>query len=958
MDIIGKEFKNGKYRIIECVGRGGFAWVFRSKQVSLDRDVAMKILLPKYANEAEVVARFHNEAMIMAMYNHPHIVSIFEHDKEENYHYIVMTFLESDLEKIIKEKGQLDLKFILKVTDEVLSALDYAHTKRNLKAHRDIKPSNIMFDSNGNSVLTDFGIARAALQPRLTAQNMVVGTAEYMSPEQSRGLPVSPQSDIYSLGVVMYEMATGRVPFQGADPISVAYKHVYEEPLPPSKLNPEINPKLEKIILKCLNKRIEDRYPDANSLRKEIQELILEVGLPSVTLLVSAVHRKKALLPEEEEKFNKHLERARKSIEEGDTALALTEYEEALIINPYNETVKSELRTLKQKIRKEGHLKNGKEYLKSNNLKEALFEYKSAFEIDPNDESIKLILEEIQNKISGKTITEKARSYLENGQIKEAVKLFFELLNSSREDPGKIKEELLKIEKNHKMEYYESLAEWNLEKGNQEDALLAYKSLIKLKENPKIREKINELEKQITINSMLKNARNYISKGWTKKALDEINRAIKINPDNEYLQLEKEKLVVAIKLQELIEKGQQELEKGFFDEAEKYLENAQELDSKDLRVQHFAEVLVRHKLVANHKKEAENYEKQKLYGLAFASYLLSLEIFPDDKEVNNKINSLKSRIKLNDLIKEGTYFAERGDIAKAHAIYRCAVYLFPNASEIKKLQEKVEQFPEESITEISQQKVSRVLVRKQRRTARKLIGAVLGLIITGGSAFLFTRLYLNQPEKAILSISTLPPSSSIFINDSLVGTSPWFSNKLNPGTYKIKLIKEGYETLRKEIYLREKEDLKLSLNIKKIFIEKESDYSSLHPVKSEEYKADTIKKEKTQKEKKKPTVKKEKKVEKEAKGIDTTRTEVKKEEPEGQQPVVTEEKYGFIMCNAFPPAGVSVFIDGFKRGGVPASYKVNAGKHTVYFIDKNGVKSPVKEVNVGPDEKVPVSWQF
>ena len=255
----------GRYLLKDKVGTGGMAVVYRAQDQRLDRTVAVKLMLPQYAGDATFAARFKQEAQAAAGLSSPYIVGVYDWGKDGDTYYIVMEYLRgTDLKSGIRSHGALDPRKVAQIGSQICSALSVAHKHEII--HRDIKPQNIMVLPDGNIKVMDFGIARAK-NSHLTQDNNVLGTAHYVSPEQTRGQELGPTSDIYSLGVVMYECATGRVPFDGDDAISVALKQVNELPIPPSQVNPGIDGDLERIILKCMEKDPAARFQTADELR-------------------------------------------------------------------------------------------------------------------------------------------------------------------------------------------------------------------------------------------------------------------------------------------------------------------------------------------------------------------------------------------------------------------------------------------------------------------------------------------------------------------------------------------------------------------------------------------------------------------------------------------------------------------------------------------------------------------
>jgi tetratricopeptide (TPR) repeat protein/tRNA A-37 threonylcarbamoyl transferase component Bud32 len=258
----------GKYRLIERLGRGGMAEVYRAYQPSLDRDVAVKVMHGYMVEDSEFVGRFGREAKAVASLHHPHIVQMYDFDTEGGVYYMVMEYISGEtlkarLERFADQGKRMPLAEVARVFRALCDALDYAHGQGCV--HRDIKPANIMFEDD-RLMLTDFGLATIAGGTRFTVTGAIVGTPAYMSPEQGRGEAGDVRSDIYALGVALYEVITGQVPFDADTPLAIVYKHL-NEPLPiPSQLTPDVPPLVEKVILKALAKDPEDRFQSAGAL--------------------------------------------------------------------------------------------------------------------------------------------------------------------------------------------------------------------------------------------------------------------------------------------------------------------------------------------------------------------------------------------------------------------------------------------------------------------------------------------------------------------------------------------------------------------------------------------------------------------------------------------------------------------------------------------------------------------
>ena len=269
MDIEGKIIAN-RYQIIKKIGNGGMATVYKSKDLVLNRYVAVKILRDEFTTDEEFVKRFNIEAQAAASITHPNIVSVYDVGKEDNLYYIVMELIKGKtLKEIIVEDGALGWKWSVKVAIQIASALETAH-KNNI-IHRDIKPHNIIITEDGVAKVTDFGIAKAVSNSTITAFGTTIGSVHYFSPEHARGGYTDAKSDLYSLGVVMYEMVTGKVPFDSDTPVSVALKHMQEEPVEPIVLKPDLPKSVNDIIMKAMQKDADKRYANATEMLKDLE---------------------------------------------------------------------------------------------------------------------------------------------------------------------------------------------------------------------------------------------------------------------------------------------------------------------------------------------------------------------------------------------------------------------------------------------------------------------------------------------------------------------------------------------------------------------------------------------------------------------------------------------------------------------------------------------------------------
>ena len=286
MSIIGKILGN-RYEILEEIGSGGMATVYKAKDKILNRFVALKVLKDEFANDVEFIKRFQVEAQSAASLSHPNIVSIYDVGFEDNLHYIVMELVDGKtLKDIIKERGKLPWREAVGIASQIASGLSQAH--KNHIVHRDIKPHNILITKDGMAKVTDFGIAKAVTSSTINAFDSTLGSVHYFSPEHARGGYTDEKSDLYSLGVVLYEMCTGTLPFDAKTPVAIALMHINERPLQPIAICSDIPEGVNDIILKAMQKETSDRYASAQDMYKDLQKILNDPSIKVVEKVESS----------------------------------------------------------------------------------------------------------------------------------------------------------------------------------------------------------------------------------------------------------------------------------------------------------------------------------------------------------------------------------------------------------------------------------------------------------------------------------------------------------------------------------------------------------------------------------------------------------------------------------------------------------------------------------------------
>lgn len=311
----------GRYEVIEEIGGGGMALVYNARDVLLNRHVAIKVLRQQFVYDEEFIRRFRREAQSAASLSHPNVVSIYDVGQEGDIHYIVMEYVQGyNLNEVIKERAPLPVDEAIRIASQICDALDHAH--HNQIIHRDIKPHNILIGRNGRVKVTDFGIARAVTSTTITQTGSVVGSVHYFSPEHAKGVATGEKSDLYSLGIVLYQMLTGRLPFLGESPISVALKHLQDEFEEPRLINPLIPQSVENIILKSMRKNPSERYNSAHEMLQDLDTCLLperrsetKVYFPTIdddeqTRVISAIRPTSIPVGDDDRKSDREMSRS------------------------------------------------------------------------------------------------------------------------------------------------------------------------------------------------------------------------------------------------------------------------------------------------------------------------------------------------------------------------------------------------------------------------------------------------------------------------------------------------------------------------------------------------------------------------------------------------------------------------------------------------------------------------
>jgi len=280
--MIGRMLGN-RYEILEKLGGGGMAIVYKGRDTFLNRYVTIKVLRPEFTSDEDFIKRFKREALAVASLSHPNIVNIYDVGQEDDIHYLVMEYVQGDnLKNVIRKNGVLMPEHAVRIAVQVCEALEHAH--ENHIVHRDVKPHNILIADDGRAKLTDFGIAMEATASTITRTDTIMGSVHYLSPEQARGDIPTPQSDIYSVGILLYEMLTGEQPYSGDSPVAVAIKHIQETPQPVDEVNSDVPAELASVVMRAMEKKPEDRYKSAGELARHLGLALEDTGQATMVL--------------------------------------------------------------------------------------------------------------------------------------------------------------------------------------------------------------------------------------------------------------------------------------------------------------------------------------------------------------------------------------------------------------------------------------------------------------------------------------------------------------------------------------------------------------------------------------------------------------------------------------------------------------------------------------------------
>jgi serine/threonine protein kinase len=559
-----------KYEILEVVGKGGMATVYKAKQLSLNRLVAIKVVHPNLIHDTEFLNRFHREAQMAASLNHPNIVMIYDEGSLNGVHFIAMEYLEGkDLHCILQEKGKLSVEHTISIIKPIAEALDFAHSKGLV--HRDVKSANILVTDSGRPVLTDFGIAHAASGTKITLAGSVIGTPEYMSPEQAEGKDLDGRSDIFSLGIVMYECLTGKVPFKGDNPLTTIYGIINESTPSIKRLNSKIPGWLDSIVMCSLSKTPDARFPSGRILSEHLNERKTPSG--SFSKIQGKPIKNKSAKPDikpETNKTNKTL--VGLIVLFGIITITSTflyfSQKSAGGLNKSNKN-RSDKESLAGMIPLSditGLVNDASILYNDQKYEEAMVKYKEAQVLQPANQQVNGKIKEIDDIISKRNevqrLTVSADRFFGKNDLSNARNDYAKILEIDKQNEHS-KEQLAIIDQKlgaittsqNKRNFYKYRAKGDslFRKQHYEKAKSEYEKAIKIKSNDSIKAVLNDIQFYITNNEVdsenlvIKANKNLIA-GKLSLAKDELVEALKLQPGNSNIAKRLDSLEKAIQL--------------------------------------------------------------------------------------------------------------------------------------------------------------------------------------------------------------------------------------------------------------------------------------------------------------------------------------------------------------------------------------------------------------------------
>lgn len=607
-ELIGKKLANGRFEILDLIGEGQFAKVYEAKQLPLGRLVAAKILKDEHRGDKARITRFINEAQIMAGLVHPNIITI--HDYLEEEFCLIMSRLYGSLDDEKNKTGSLPISKTIKYATDIARALDFI-SRRNI-VHCDIKPSNAMLDENGTVVLTDFGIARRTGTKLVAA---IEGTLYYMSPEQIQKEEIDSRSDLYSFGVMLYELVTGQVPFDGKDFNEIAQKHLQEAPIPPSEIVADINREFENIILKLVQKKKHERYRSASVL---IEDLNIAT---------------KAYCDDQ-------LQSASKAVARKNLPLAISYLTSGLQANPQSSQILKELEIVEKLNKLESLIAQIKGHIAAKEYETASEKIYEGLKLDAEHSFLKKKLNEVEIYIKISALGKQAEDFEKASQLADAI----ECLNKVQElkPDTEIQNKIALLTRQLEIDELTRMGETLFDEKNFEEAIKVFTRLGELQpQNKEIKKSIAAIEKQLSLNNLIEEAKAAKSAEDYETALEKFQQAIILASEMEYLKKEIDDLKKIIQIKSFIDNAESALKKQKIEVAISELEGALKIEhpynknAKDWLNQIYFEI---------HFKKANQLLAQDQKDEALKEYKIAEQFDQKNKEV--KIAILKIEVEL------------------------------------------------------------------------------------------------------------------------------------------------------------------------------------------------------------------------------------------------------------------------------------------------------------------------